>query len=203
MKPTFRTVLSASFLVLSFVAGARAEAPFSREVTRELSVGDLLPDIELTNENGAKIRASDFREKALAITFIYSRCSSATLCPLVSRNFDVAQQLLAKLGTSDRCHLLSISLDPANDTPEVLAAYEKGHQADPLVWNFATAPEAQVRQFGNAVGLEFKRTATGIDHNLRTVVIDGSGHIRRIFRGNTWTPQELVAELRSAMPVMR
>ena len=203
MKPTFRAILSAGFLALSLVAGARTEEPFSREVTRELSVGDLLPDIELTNESGEKIHASDFRDKALAVTFIYSRCSPATLCPLVSRNFDIVQQLLARLGTSDRCHLLSISLDPENDTPEVLAAYEQGHQADPLVWNFATAPEAQVRQFGNAVGLEFKRTATGIDHNLRTVVVDGSGRIRRIFRGNNWTPQELVAELRSAMPTVR
>ena len=54
---------------------------------------------------------------------------------------------------------------------------------------------------GDAVGLEFERKTGVINHNLRTVVVDPQGRIRRVFRGNTWTPQELAAELRAAAGV--
>jgi protein SCO1/2 len=175
-----------------------AESSFARDTTRELNTGDMLPDLELVNQLGEPIRVSAFRGKPLALTFIYSRCSSATLCPLMSRNFDIAQSLLTRLGASEGCHLLSISLDAKNDTPEVLAAYARGCSADEKLWTFATAPEQQLRSFGNSVGLEFKRTGEQIDHNLRTVVVDAGGRIRHIFRGNAWTAQELVAELRRA-----
>lgn len=205
MLRLLRPLCLASTAIFCLAGGLRAETPFlpPKEAARELSVGDLLPDLELTSEGGRKIRVSDFREKALAITFIYSRCSSATLCPMVSQNFDATQALLVRLGLNDRCHLLSISLDPEHDTPEVLASYEKGHHADPQMWNFATAPEAAVREFGKTVGLEFKRSLSGIDHNLRTVVIDPSGRISRIFRGNGWTAQELAVELRKASAASR
>jgi protein SCO1/2 len=174
-------------------------APAPNGESRELKEGDLPPDIELVNQAGEKTWIHDSRGKALAITFFYSRCSAATYCPLVSRNFDTAQELLARLGASDRCHLLSISMDPENDVPAVLTAYAKAVQANPRIWTFATAREADMRRFGNAVGLEFRRVGGRIEHNLRTVVLDASGRIRRIFRGNEWTPQELAAELRLAM----
>jgi len=165
---------------------------------RELAVGDILPDIELVTQLGGKIRVSDFRGKSLAITFIYSRCPSPELCPMVGRNFDAVQTLLTQLGAGESCRLLSVSLDAANDTPEVLAAYAKGCRADARLWTFATAREDMLRKLGDTVGLEFKRVDGRIDHNLRTVVVDANGRLRRIFRGNEWTPQELAAELRAA-----
>lgn len=184
-------------------AASYGQALITPGVTQELAAGDMLPDIELTNELGATIHVSDFRGKALAISFIYSRCPSATLCPMVSRNFDIAQTLLARLDANAQCHLLSISLDPENDTPEVLAAYAKGFHAETQLWTFATGREDRVRKLGEAVGLEFKRIGGRIDHNLRTVVVDSTGCIHHVFRGDTWTPQELVAELRGAVAAHR
>jgi protein SCO1/2 len=163
-----------------------------------LKLGDTLPDVSLRKEDGSVLPLHDFRGQALAITFFYSRCSAATFCPLVSHNFDATQALLARLGVASRCHLLSISIDPEHDTTEVLAGYSKANEADPQVWTFATGHEQDLRRLGDAVGLEFRRTEGRIDHNLRTVVIDPAGRIRRIFRGDGWTPQELAAELRTA-----
>lgn len=166
---------------------------------RERSVGDELPEVLLRNQTGGPLRLADFRGKAVAVTFFYSACGAATFCPLVSRNFDVAQGLLSRLGKSGDCQLLSITLDPERDTPEVLAGYAKGCEADPEIWSFASGDESEVRKLGQAVGLEYKREEGGqIDHNLRTVVLDRQGRIRRIFRGDAWTPQELTAELKAA-----
>lgn len=182
------------------VACARAateSSPFEPApvIARELNMGDLLPDVPLRREDGQEFHLRDFHGEAVAITFFYSRCSAATFCPLVGRNFNIAQELLTKMGVGGKCHLLSISLDPAHDTTEVLAAYAKGYKADGQLWTFAAASKEDLRRLGDSIGLEYQRVGERIDHNLRTVIVDASGHIRHIFRGGEWTPQELAAEL--------
>ncbi len=166
---------------------------------RELNVGDRLPDIALVNERGELIRLESFRGEVLAITFIYTACPLPTYCLRMSRNFKVAQELLGQLAPGRGWHFLSISFDAQRDRPEILAAYAKAYQADSKLWTFASASEAAVHAVGDGIGLEFKRTEGRIDHNLRTVVIDGQGRIRCILRGNSWTPQELAAQMHSAL----
>ena len=164
----------------------------------ELAVGDPLPDIEMTDQHGETVHLRDFAGKPLAISFIYLRCVLPTYCPLLNRNFQIARGLLDRLGLQGQAHFLSVSMDPQHDTPKSLAAYAEAFEADPSNWTFAAAPEDSLHRLGDAVGLEFQQQGEVINHNLRTVVVDGQGHIRRIFRGNTWTPQELASELRTA-----
>ena len=175
--------------------------PVSRAA--ELNVGDPLPDIEMTNQRGQTMRLHDLGGEPLAISFVYLRCALPTYCPLLSRKFQAASTLLDRLELRGHAHFLSLSMDPEHDTPKSLAAYAAALEADPSVWIFATTGKAEMRRVGDAVGLEFQRQDGVINHNLRTVVIDGQGRIRRIFRGNTWTPQELVSELRAAIPAPR
>lgn len=164
----------------------------------ELAVGDPLPDIEMTDQRGETVRLRDFGGKPLAISFIYLRCVLPTYCPLLNRNFQIARGLLDRLGLQGQARFLSVSMDPEHDTPKSLAAYAGAFEADPSAWIFAAVPEASLRRLGDAVGLEFQQQGGVINHNLRTVVVDGRARIRRVFRGNTWTPQELVSELRAA-----
>lgn len=201
MTPSFRSLFLAVAMAfsISWPAVAEAETASLFEPVnvgpRELAVGELMPDVPLRGSHGEEMRLADYRGKAVALTFFYSRCTAAKFCPLVGRNFDVAQSLLRQMNAGEKCHLLSISLDPAHDTSDMLAAYARGYEADPALWTFATGNEADIQKLGTAVGLEYKRVEDRIDHNLRTVVLDASGHVRRIFRGNGWTPQELAAEL--------
>ncbi len=164
----------------------------------ELAVGDLLPDIEMTDQRDETIRLHDLGGKPLAISFIYLRCVLPTYCPQLNRNFRATQVLLDRLGLQGQARFLSVSMDPEHDTPKSLAAYAGSFEADPSTWIFATVPGESLRRLGDAVGLEFRQQGGVINHNLRTVVVDGRGRIRRIFRGNTWTPQELASELRAA-----
>ena len=120
----------------------------------------------------------------------------------MNRNFQAAQALLARLEVGDNWHFLSISLDAAHDTPAVLARFADAYEADARHWSFVIAPEAGVRQLGGAVGLEFTVARGAISHNLRTVVVDAAGRIRRVFRGNGWTPQELASEVRAALSTL-
>jgi protein SCO1/2 len=167
-------------------------------VAKELAPGELIPDVTLRDSRGGELHMSDFRGKTVAVTFFYSRCTAATFCPMVGRKFDSAQAMLTRKEFAAKCRILSISLDPERDTAEMLAAYAQGYQADPERWTFATSNYEDLQRVGDAVGLEYKRVGDRIDHNLRTVIVDAQGRIRRVFRGDEWTPQELVAELRAA-----
>jgi protein SCO1/2 len=163
---------------------------------KELAVGELMPEVTLRDSRGGEFHLGDLRGKTVAVTFFYSRCTAAAFCPLVGRKFDAAQALLRRVPFGQNCHLLSISLDPQRDTAEMLAAYAQGYQADSGYWTFAAGNDDEdIRKLGDAVGLEYKRVGDRIDHNLRTVIVDAGGRIRRVFRGDDWTPQELVAEL--------
>ena len=173
--------------------------PLPSNTARELKTGEEVPDMEWTNQRGEKTRLRDLRGSAVVVTFIYSRCPLPTYCPLLNRNLSRAQTLLQQLGSGENWRMISLSLDAAHDTPSVLAAYAESLRADEKHWSFATASDSDLRRLGDAAGLEFQRSGKQINHNLRTLVIDVNGRMTRLFRGNSWTPQDLAAEMRKAM----
>jgi protein SCO1/2 len=162
-----------------------------------LNVGDTLPEYRLTNQFGQAFNTADVRGQALAITFLFTRCPYPTYCPLMSRNFKEAQQKLTGLTTN--WHFLTVSFDPAFDTPPVLKGYAESQGYDPRYWTFATGSLLDVTALTEQFGLVFWREPSGVlSHNLRTAVIDASGRVRKIFEGNKWTSDELVKEMLSA-----
>jgi protein SCO1/2 len=173
-------------------------SPFHFSTEAEpLSEGDLLPDYHFTNQLGEAFSTAQFKGRALAITFLFTRCPFPNFCPLMANNFaEVQKNLLAMPHGPDNWHLLTISFDPEFDTPAVLQRYAEVHDADPKRWTFATGALADVTAIGEQFGLTFWKEQTGIiSHNLRTVVIDASGRVQKIFIGNDWKPEDLVAEM--------
>ena len=170
-----------------------------------LQVGDALPEYHFTNQLGQAVSTSQFKGQALAVTFIFTRCPLPNFCPRMSSNFEQVQSNLLSSGTasspepSTNWHLLTISFDPEFDTPAVLKSYAELHHADPAHWSFLTGAPADIRAISDQFGQSFWKDETGaINHNLRTVVVDASGKIQKIFTGNSWTPDELAAALREA-----
>ena len=97
--------------------------------------------------------------------------------------------------------MLSVSFDPAFDTPAVLTAHAArvGAQAG---WHFATAPAEILDRFAAEFGVNVIRETDGsITHNLRTAVIGPNGRVAAVHSGNDWTADELVADLRRALSV--
>jgi len=164
----------------------------------ELKSGDPAPDCVLTNQAGQVLHLADFKGQALALTFFFSRCPLPTFCPRMNNNFEIVQQ---RLQTQERTnwHLLSISFDPAADTPERLRDFAGLHHSDPRHWSFATSSQEEIRRLGSAFGLTFWRESGSFSHNLRTVVLDASGRVRKILAGNEWQPADLIAEMQKAM----
>ena len=168
-----------------------------------MNPGDTVPDDVLIDETGAPRKLSDWRGKALAVTFIYTRCPMPDFCPLMDRQFaEIQQAVLSDPELKDRVHLVSISFDPAHDTPAVLKTHATGLKADPRVWTFLTGtPDAidhVAERFGISVTHENDSGQT-ITHNLRTEVVNAKGQVTTIYSGNEWTVAKMIDALKHAL----
>lgn len=167
-----------------------------RRALAPLDEGDMLPDYQFTNELGQPVRLTQFRGQVLAFTFFFTSCPFPDYCPRVTGNFEqAAKELSGTANAPARWHLLSISFDPANDTAQRLKSYAMAAHYDPGHWSFLTGAEAQITALADQMGENFWHEGASIGHNLRTVVADPKGRIRKIFAGNKWTVDELVDEM--------
>ena len=164
--------------------------------------GDAMPDVALVDQDGKPLRLADYHGKAVALTFIFTRCPLPDYCPLMMKKFQAAHALLAKDATlAARTHLLTVSFDTKHDTPDVLRAFGQLFQTTtpPFThWTLATGKDEAIRTLGGALELDYVEESRSFTHNLRTAVLDAEGKLRRLFRGNEWTPEELVTELKAA-----
>ena len=181
------------------------EPPSSRQAAltpklRELQPGDLMLDAELLAETGRTVKFADFRGRALAFTFIFTRCPLPDFCPRMGNRFKEARELLlTRPNTPTNWQFLSISFDPDNDLPPVLANYARNYRgANPDRWLYAAASTNALAQIASPLDLKYAREGGSISHNLRTVVLDPAGRIHRQFDGNTWKAVELADALAQA-----
>jgi protein SCO1/2 len=162
--------------------------------------GDAVPDFHFINQDGKSIQLNQFHGKALLITFIYTRCPLGDFCPKMSRNFAAIQQALsADPRLLDHTQLLSISFDPAFDTPSVLRAYGTSYTGGSgfAHWQFAIAAKnglPAVEQFFNVGVTEADSELT---HSLSTVLVGADGRIAAWYPGSEWNPQEVIAQMKT------
>lgn len=102
----------------------------------KLEVYGRVPDFALTERSGRRITLADLLGKVWVVNFFYTECTET--CPLQSANM---ARLQADLSGEPDVRLVSISVDPEHDTPEVLAEYANRFGADPDRWLFLTGPK--------------------------------------------------------------
>jgi protein SCO1/2 len=177
--------------------GTPADAPTEPEI------GATVPDAALVNQDGKPIKLQQYRGRTLVLTFIYTRCPLPDYCTLMSNNFaEINRELDKSPELRDRAHLLSITLDPAYDTPQVLRSYGAGHTENYKGekfenWELATGKPAEIRRVANFFGLIYAQEGEEINHSLRTAVIAPDGKLYKLYRGNEWKPAEILNDLRA------
>jgi len=166
-----------------------------------LKPGDPVPDTRLVDEHNDPRPLTSLRGHRVALTFMYTRCPQPDFCPLMDRNFAAIQNEMKKTPGLGDVRLVSVSFDPANDTPAVLQAHAKTLQADPAVWHFVTASAGDIKGFTAKFGVTAEpsdESPAVLTHNLTTAVIDAEGRLVKIRPGNMWTPADLIADLKAA-----
>ena len=157
-----------------------------------------MPDYKFTNELGKIVRLSDLKGRAYAFNFIFTRCPFPTFCPRQSKGFSEAQDKLKSMpGSPTNWLFLSITIDPAFDTPARLKGYAATYHADPARWSFLTGELEDITAIAEQVGLQFWREKPDAlpNHNVRTVVVDATGRIQWVTVQNEWKTEELVEQM--------
>jgi len=156
---------------------ASATLPASNQTTTAKSPHPLL-QYSFTNEFGQPVTLESFHGNALAITFFFTRCPIPEYCPRLSRNFQEASQKLASTSGPTNWHFLSVSIDPANDTPAVLRSYAERYNYLSNHWSFLTGPVDKVAELARLSGVTYEAEGSLFNHNFRTLIIDANGTLR-------------------------
>jgi protein SCO1/2 len=168
--------------------------------------GDEIPDFKLINQNGKSISLHQYRGQTLLLTLIYTRCPFPDFCPRVSHEFAaIDAKIRADPARYGKAHLLSISFDPAHDTPKILRAYGFSSAAsqDPVLfthWEFAAIPQPELQEFADYFALTYKEEGGLITHSLSTAVISPDGKIFKWYHGADWQASDLLQDIVAAHP---
>lgn len=141
------------------------------------------PEFQFVAQDGTRLASGDLEGKIWVANFIFTRCKGP--CPIITSRMAELQQKLSRAKTDD-IRLVSFTVDPAHDTPEVLSAYAAAIGADPSIWKFVTGPQAQIEATVRKGFLQ--PLLQGDDgepvHSARFVVVDRAGQIRSFRDGN-------------------
>jgi len=158
--------------------------------------GNPLRNYKFTNELGHPVSLSDFHGQAIALTFFFTRCPIPEFCPRLSRNFEEAQRKLTAMQNGPtNWHLLSVTFDPAHDTPEVLRAYGASYRYDPKHWSFLTGPKDKIAELARLCDVKFDPENGLFNHSFRTLIINASNQLQMVFPTSGDLSDSIVREL--------
>lgn len=193
-------IVAAIMATLALREGVRARtktAPVATaSVAPESTAAGALPvlgevgDFTLTDQAGAAITAASLRGKIYVADFFFTSCGS--VCPIMS---EAMSKLHKAYAVDPRVAFVSISVDPATDTPEVLKKYAARYSADPARWHFLTGADAAIQSLAKD-RFKLGHADEPVNHTTRFVLVDGAGKIRGYYFG---TESASIAELQVAI----
>ena len=163
-------LLACGAVALGWVAYGHHPSPAAQ--TAALPTLGLVEPFALTERDGSRVDLARLHGQIWVANFMFTRCTGP--CPLMSGYVKTLQKHFA---TEPRLRFVSISTDPAHDTPAALRAYAERFGADPQRWLFLTGDKTTVVHLSRDV---FK-LAAGDDpgmHSTRFVLVDADGRIR-------------------------
>lgn len=152
-------------------------------------------DFTLVDQGGHNVTLSDHRGKVVLVNFMFTKCPD--YCPTLTAVLANVQAELIEDGLGDRVQFVSVTVDPENDTPELLRRYAEAMHVHADGWNFLTGDATQIDKVAGAYGVFFDRQPSGsVQHNLLTTIVDASGQMRVQYVGEGFDPDELLADIR-------
>jgi protein SCO1/2 len=160
-----------------------------------------IPPFSFTDRYGRPFTEKNVEGKIIVADFFFTRCT--TICPKMSIQMQQLQLKLDDEAFKDVV-FLSHTVDPENDTPEVLDNYARKLQADTARWKFLTGHAPDIYRMGNTgyllSALEDSTAAEDFVHDSRFVLVDKDRHIRGYYEGTTAAGMNaLAADLKMLM----
>lgn len=182
MRPSFLlSALAAGVLVAGCDPAGPALVPLNPPVDVKSQKLWQVPDFKLVERSGAPVSLSDLKGKVWIADFFYTTCPGP--CPMMTSRLSELHKMLE--GESN-VRLVSISTDPAKDTPDMLKQYADRFGASER-WLFLTGEKAEIFKLANdgfkLSLVETPEHAEPITHSTKLVLVDGTGTIRGLYEG--------------------
>lgn len=157
-----------------------------------------VPPFSFTDQSGKQLSSADLEGKILIVDFFFTRCT--TICPRMKTQMQRLQFQLSDPAFDD-VYMLSHTVDPEHDTPEVLRAHARKLKADTTRWKFLTGSKEDLYTLGAdgyfLAAREDVLADDGFLHSEMFVLVDRDRHIRGYYDGtNTEEVNKLVGELK-------
>jgi cytochrome oxidase Cu insertion factor (SCO1/SenC/PrrC family) len=173
-----------------------------------LPVVQAAADGEVIDAHGKPLRLRELTQGRITVlSFIYTRCTAAKACPMATGVLMQLHRLSAEDATlAKSMRLVSMSFDPANDTPGRMADYAAlaANRPTAAPWQFVTAPsQAELQPILEAYGQAVDKKKNPLDptgplnHTLRVFLIDQAGNIRNIYSSGTLDVRLVLADVKT------
>ncbi|MDZ7691977.1 MAG: SCO family protein [Balneolaceae bacterium] len=172
---------------------AKSDALGAGAVSSEHSLYHL--DTEWIDHRGDTYSLRDFSGAPVIVVMFYGNCTQ--VCPMLIQD---TKRLYSMLDEADRSsiHVLAVTFDTENDTPEVLREYAEKEQLNIPGWHFMTAEAASVRSLAMMLGVQYSQTSDGyFAHSNLVTVLDEQGRIAKRVEGLSQSMDKAAATISS------
>ncbi|MCF2443506.1 SCO family protein [Dyadobacter sp. CY345] len=150
----------------------------------EETIYPVIPDFSFTNQDGQTVTQSDFANQVYVADFFFVTCP--TICPIMKKNMLTVYK---EFKDNPDVKILSHTIDPEHDTPDVLKKYATDLGVTGSMWQFVTGDREKIYDIGQkhymVSAMEDSSQAGGYIHSGAFVLIDKDRHIRGMYDGTT------------------
>ncbi len=187
---------------LLFLAGAAALYQFIASRVQPLPVYMPLPEVTLTDQDGQPFDLNQTRGKVTVVSPIYTHCPD--ICPVTTAKMKQIQDRIQSAGLKDKVQLVTFTVDPERDSPDVLKRFSGLYHMDPSNWVFLTGTSDQIDILIKGLSLYVERvyyidgtpvpeaslpnpeadTPYLVNHTDRLFLVDRQGNVRALPPGS-------------------
>jgi protein SCO1/2 len=158
-------------------------------------VGEYLPKFALYDTDGSLFLSESLKGSYVIMNFIFTRCASPTMCPAATARMVELQQLAKEAGIDD-LKQVSVTLDPAYDTPGIFTAYAMDKGIDTSTFHLLGGPARIVEDLKLQMGVLAEPDEEEIvRHTMSTALMDPTGKIIYRIPGSMWSPQAFLKQI--------
>lgn len=152
----------------------------------------------LVDQDGNSMKLEDLEGRPVLLSFIYTSCPDAKMCPLLTQKM-VQVQKKVNANDPESARFVSVTFDPETDTPETLKHYGEQKNADFRNWSFVTGPSDTIDRLTEWFNVKAKRQSSEevvMLHNMRTYLLDSDLTVKYAWRGSKWSVEEVYEKLK-------
>ncbi|PXA03827.1 hypothetical protein DDZ13_09290 [Coraliomargarita sinensis] len=150
-----------------------------------LREGDRIPNFGMIDQHGAFVQIEDLRGHPFVLNFIFTRCQAAKMCPASSSKMEKLQEAARGAGLDD-LHFVTISFDPAFDSPGTLRSYGKGYGVEFDNFHLLTMNQEVVDDLLRQFAIMTIEEDGTINHTMATLLVDATGKVAYREEGPSW-----------------